>query len=62
MIVNSWSRSATTRLENRRDFSAKIQQKSCCTKFSLLHILLHKMQPDPPKSSHLDVVLCSVSC
>lgn len=34
---------------------------SCCTEFWLLHILLHKRPPKPPKTPHLDVVLCAVS-
>jgi cytosine/adenosine deaminase-related metal-dependent hydrolase len=37
------------------------QPASCCTKFLLLHILLHIFLPNPPKTPQNDVVLCRLT-
>jgi hypothetical protein len=37
-------------------------EKSCCTKFWALHILLHKRLPKSPKIPHFYVVPRTVSC
>ena len=34
----------------------------CCTKFLLLHILLHILPPNPPKTPQICVIRCAVSC
>jgi hypothetical protein len=51
-----------SRIRNYQFATRGRSEKSCCTKFCVLHILLHKTLPRPPKTPHFDVVLCIVSC
>ena len=46
----------------RSDLSVQNHLLCCCTKFLLLHILLHKRPPNPPKTPQICVLLCAVSC
>ena len=54
-------RAMLRRVPKRRRSHLSVQSHllCCCTKFLLLHILLHKSVPKPPKTPHLHVVLCT---
>src|SRR5882762_9505712 len=65
--ANSCKCASSLMSRKRQDYELAMRdkggrEKSCCTKFCALHILLHKRLPKSPKIPHFYVVPRTVSC